>query len=138
MTILVMDGQGGRIGALLIEKLRAEGLGTEHKLLAVGTNALATAAMMRAGADQGATGENPVRVCAPRADIILGPMGILLADAMMGEITGAIAAAIARSPAEKVFLPLERCGVHVAGVEPLPIARLAELAARRVMALLHD
>ena len=138
MTILVMDGQGGRIGALLIEKLRAEGLGAEHKLLAVGTNALATAAMMRAGADQGATGENPVRVCAPRADIILGPMGILLADAMMGEITEAIAAAIARSPAEKVFLPLERCGVHVAGVEPLPIARLAELAARRVMALLHD
>ena len=86
MKLVVIDGQSGRTGALLVERIRAAGLPLE--LLAVGTNAIATAAMMKAGAQRGATGENPVLVACRDADIIAGPIGILMADALMGEIGG--------------------------------------------------
>ena len=89
MKLVVIDGQSGRTGALLVERVRAAGLPLE--LLAVGTNAIATAAMMKAGAQRGATGENPVLVACRDANIIAGPIGILMADALMGEITPAMA-----------------------------------------------
>lgn len=95
MRVLIVDGQGGGMGKALVEQLKQ--LCPTQPLLAVGTNALATAAMLRAGADQGATGENAVVVNAARADLILGPMGIVLCDALMGEITERMACAIGRS-----------------------------------------
>lgn len=86
--------------------------------------------MLRAGADQGATGENAVVVNAARADLILGPMGIVLCDALMGEITERMACAIGRSPAHKVLIPVSRCQVTVAGCERLPATEAVALAAR--------
>lgn len=102
MKLVIIDGQSGRVGALLAERIKAARLPCE--ILAVGTNAIATAAMMKAGADQGATGENPVLVACRTADVIAGPIGILSADALLGEITPAMAAAIGRSPARKLLL----------------------------------
>ena len=137
MTILVIDGQGGRVGAQLIEALRRAGVAQPHRILAVGSNTLATAAMLRAGADQGATGENPVRVACRSADVICGPIGILMADAMLGEITQEMAAAVGRSRAHRVLLPMERCGTSVAGVESAPLSRLIELAVRQIRDILE-
>ena len=90
MTIAVIDGQGGRIGALLIEAMRRAGIGAPHRVLALGTNALATSAMLRAGADQGATGANPIVVACRGADLIVGPIGIVIADSLTGEVCGEI------------------------------------------------
>ncbi len=120
MRILVIDGQGGGIGKALIGALRAK-LGSQAEITALGTNAAATSSMLKAGADMGATGENAVVVCAPKADVILGSVGILAADAMLGEISPAMARAVADSPAEKVLIPLNRCGVHVVGTEKISL-----------------
>lgn len=136
MNVVVIDAQGGGVGKQLIEQLKRAL--PEQKITAVGTNALATAAMLRAGADQGATGENAVRVCAAQADLILGPMGLVLCDAMLGEITGEMALAIGRSPAHKILVPMSRCQLTVAGVSPMSaseaIAAAAEEALRRIAA----
>ena len=96
------------------------------------SNALATAAMLRAGADQGATGENPVKVACRDADIICGPVGILLADAMLGEITPDMAVAIGQSKAHKVLLPMEKCSTSIAGLETVPLNRLIESAVEHI------
>ncbi len=136
MNVVVIDAQGGGVGKQLIEQLKRAL--PEQKITAVGTNALATAAMLRAGADQGATGENAVRVCAAQADLILGPMGLVLCDAMLGEITGEMALAIGRSPAHKILVPMSRCQLTVAGVPPMSageaIAAAAAEALRRIAA----
>ena len=132
MTIVVIDGQGGRVGALLIDALRNAGIQKPHHLLCVGSNPLATAAMLRAGADQGASGENPVKVVCREADIICGPIGILLADAMMGEITPAMAVAIGQSKAFKVLLPMEKCGASIAGLEAVPLNKLIDSAVQHI------
>ena len=133
MRVLIVDGQGGGMGKALVEQLKQ--LCPTQPLLAVGTNALATAAMLRAGADQGATGENAVVVNAARADLILGPMGIVLCDALMGEITERMACAIGRSPAHKVLIPATRCGASIAGLPELPLADYIADAARRILEL---
>lgn len=114
ISIAVVDGQGGGVGRALVQALKAELPGS--LVTALGTNAAATAAMLKAGADQGATGENAIRVGCGRADVILGVVGILRANALLGEITPAMALAISESPAEKVLLPMERCGVRIVGV----------------------
>lgn len=121
MKIAVIDGQGGGIGKAIIEKLRIE-FGDHLEVLALGTNALATAAMLKAGANQGASGENAIVVNAPKVDIIVGCIGILAADSMLGEITAKMAEAVATSEAKKVLIPLGKCMIHVAGVvgKPLP------------------
>ena len=113
MTVIVMDAQGGGIGRMLVTELKA--LRPEQEIIAVGTNPLATQAMLKAGADRGASGENAVVVACRRADLILAPIGMLLADGMMGEVTPAMAVAIGRSPARKILIPSPRCGVQVAG-----------------------
>ncbi len=130
MKILIIDGQGGGIGRALTERLRARL--PEAEILAVGANAAATAAMLRAGADAGATGENAVRVCCRDADVIAGPIGIVLADAMMGEITAAMAASVATARAKRVLIPVQRCATVIAGAENLPLQRLLEDAVDRI------
>lgn len=113
MKILVIDAQGGGMGRALIQRL-VQAL-PDQPVTALGTNALATAAMLKAGAHAGATGENAI-VCQCRdAGLILGPAGIVLADAMLGEISPAIALAVGRSPAVKILIPSGRCKLVVAG-----------------------
>jgi hypothetical protein len=121
MQITVVDGQGGGIGKTVIEKLRSE-LGDEIQILALGTNALATSLMLKAGANEGATGENAIVYNAPKADIIIGSVAIIAANSMLGEMTPLMAKAIAESPAKKVLMPLNRCHIYIVGVsrEPLP------------------
>ena len=133
--LLVIDGQGGRMGAALVSQCKAAGL--DALVIAVGANSAATAAMLKAGADAAATGENPVIVNSQDADVILGPMGILTANALWGEITPAMAAAVSESRAQKVLIPVNRCSVTVVGVEQLPLGeyvRLAALAAKEALA----
>ena len=135
MKLAVIDGQSGRMGALLVERVKAAALPCE--VLAVGTNAIATAAMMKSGADRGATGENPVVVACRWADVIAGPIGIVMADAMMGEITPAMAAAVGSSPAHKLLLPVNHshCGAQVVGVRDLSLKNLMDEAAEELRAL---
>ncbi|MBR2719354.1 MAG: DUF3842 family protein [Clostridia bacterium] len=131
MNVIVIDAQGGGVGKQLIEQLK-HAL-PEQKITAVGTNALATAAMLRAGADQGATGENAVRVCAAQADLILGPTGLVLCDAMLGEITGEMALAIGRSPAHKILVPMSRCQLTVAGIPHMTAGEAIEAAVQEAV-----
>lgn len=126
MKVVVIDGQSGRMGQLLIDRMRNAGLSCE--ILAVGTNALATAAMLKAGADAGATGENPVLVACRTADIIAGPIGILSADSLLGEITPAMAVAIGQSQAKKVLLPVNQCSNIVVGTQSLSLSKLMDEA----------
>jgi prephenate dehydrogenase len=126
MNIVVIDGQSGRMGQLFIEKARAAGIA--EPITAIGTNALATAAMLKAGATQGATGENPVLVACRSADIIVGPIGILVADAMLGEITPEMALAVGRSGAKKLLLPVNQCGNLVAGTQVMSLSKVMEEA----------
>ena len=126
MKVVVIDGQSGRMGQLLIDRMRNAGLPCE--ILAIGTNALATAAMLKAGADAGATGENPVLVACRTADIIAGPIGILSADSLLGEITPAMAVAIGQSTAKKVLLPVNQCSNIVVGTQSLSLSKLMDEA----------
>ena len=113
MKITVIDGQGGRIGKSVIEQLKKSH--PEQEIYAIGTNGIATAAMLKAGADHGATGENPCIVNSRDFDIIIGPIGIVLADSLLGEITPAIAVAVSSSPAFKILIPVNRCNHYIAG-----------------------
>ena len=126
MNILVIDAQGGGMGRMLVEGLKRAL--PEQPVTAVGTNALATSAMLKAGADQAATGENAIRVCAAKADIILAPIGMVMADAMLGEVTAEMAVAIGRSPAHKILLPVARCQTSVIGVQKMTMAEAVERA----------
>jgi NAD(P)-dependent dehydrogenase (short-subunit alcohol dehydrogenase family) len=121
MRIAVIDGQGGGIGKAIVGKLRKE-LPDETAILVLGTNAAATMQMMKAGANEGASGENAIVCNAPKVDVIIGAIGIIVSNSMMGELTPKMAEAIAESPAKKVLIPLNRCNIEIAGVrnEPLP------------------
>jgi len=121
MRIAVVDGQGGGIGKLIVEKLR-NAFENEIRVLALGTNALATSLMLKAGANEGASGENAILYNSPKVDIILGSIGIVCANSMLGEITPIMAKAISESSAIKVLIPLNRCNIKIAGTkdEPLP------------------
>ena len=110
MKLVIIDGQGGKMGRTVIEQLKKNL--PDLEIYAIGTNSIATSAMLKAGADYGATGENPVIVGARTADIIIGPIGIVIADALMGEITPSMATAIGQSPAYKILIPVNRCN-HV-------------------------
>ena len=133
MKLLVIDGQGGGVGKSLVSALKQ--LLPEQPIIALGTNAQATAAMLRAGADMGATGERAIRYQCKTADVIVGVTGLLHANAMLGEISPGIAAAISLSEAQKVLVPLERCGLLIAGVGRQPLDGLIREAARMVCAL---
>jgi len=118
---MVVDGQGGGIGRAIIKRLR-DAFGDEVEILALGTNSVATSQMMKAGANRGATGENAIIKTAPEADIIIGPLAIIMANAMMGEVTPEMAEAISSSRALKILIPLTQERIKITGVsgEPLP------------------
>ena len=124
MNILVIDGQGGQLGSQLIKGIL--GSMKEVKIMAVGTNAIATAAMLKAGAHQASTGENPVVVACRKADVIVGPIGIVIADAMLGEVTPTMALAVGQAEAVRILLPVNKCDNLVAGVPDLSMATLIE------------
>ena len=131
MTILVIDGQGGRLGKQIVEAARSQF--PDAEILAVGTNATATATMLKAGADDGATGENPVVVACRKADIIMGPLGIVIADSLLGEVTEKMALAVARSKAERILIPMNRCDNLVAGVNAQSIGELVDDAVAKMI-----
>ncbi len=130
MMIMVIDGQGGKMGKNIVEQLKKRF--PEDELLAIGTNSIATAAMLKAGADAGATGENPAIVGSRRADIIIGPMGIVIADSLLGEITPKMAVAIGQSSAKKVLIPVNRCQHFLVGCKELPLGEYVKLVAEEV------
>jgi NAD(P)-dependent dehydrogenase (short-subunit alcohol dehydrogenase family) len=115
MRIAVIDGQGGGIGRQIVEAIK-HGLPERAEVVALGTNAIATSLMLKAGADEGATGENAIVLNAGKADVIVGVIGIISANSMLGELTPAIARAVAESPAVKLLIPLNRCNIEVIGL----------------------
>ena len=133
MNVVVIDGQSGRMGQMFIE--RATAANWPCQITAVGTNAIATSAMLKAGAEAGATGENPVLVACRTADVIVGPIGILAADSLMGEITPTMAVAIGRSDAKKLLLPVNHCNNLVAGTQALSLSRLMDEAVELLRSL---
>lgn len=131
--VLVIDGQGGGLGRQLVSALAAAC--PEAELTAVGTNSLAANAMLKAGASRAATGDNAVVVNCRRADIIVGPIGIVIADALLGEITPAMAAAVCQSGAKRVLVPINHCENYVVGVPDQPVSQLVAAAAQKVKEL---
>ncbi|MBR6739829.1 MAG: DUF3842 family protein [Clostridia bacterium] len=133
MKIMVTDGQGGRIGSMLCAEIRSA-LPTAE-IIAVGTNSAAAAAMLKAGADAAATGENPVIYNAPRVDVITGPSGIILPNALLGEVTPAMAMAIGTSDAYKVLIPFGKCGLCMAGTPELSLSEYIQAAVKKILSL---
>ena len=136
MEILVIDGQGGGLGRQLVAAVQQAV--PEARITAVGTNSQATAAMRKAGAHRTATGENAVVVACRKADVIVGPIGMVIADALLGEITPAMALAVAQSPARRLLLPVSHCDNLVAGVEDSSVARLVQCAAHTLRQLAEE
>ncbi len=134
MKIVVIDGQGGRLGKLLVEGVR--GRMPQAEIYAIGTNALATASMLKAGADFGATGENPVVRAVMDADGVLGPVGIVVANAILGEVTPAMAEAVGSCRGRKFLIPMNNCGVVVAGVSEQPLSAYVASAVEALAAAL--
>ena len=124
-TICVIDGQGGGIGSAIVKRIKEE-FGERVEIIALGTNSIATAAMMKARANRGATGENAIVRMAPQADYIIGPISIVMANAMMGELTPLMAEAISSSLASKILLPLSQEKVSIVGVTHQPLLHLVE------------
>jgi hypothetical protein len=127
----VIDGQGGGIGSLIVKRLRDE-FGDSIEILALGTNAVATTAMMKSRANKGATGENAIVWNAGRVDLITGPLSIVLPNAMLGELTPKMAEAIVSSNIKKILLPLNQEGIDVAGVEKEPLPHMVEKLIERI------
>lgn len=133
MKVVVIDGQSGRMGQVLIERIKSAGLPCD--IVAVGTNAIATSAMLKAGAGAGATGENPVVVNCRDADVIAGPIGILAADSLLGEVTPAMALAVGRSRAQKLLLPVNHCRNIVVGTQSMTLSKLMDEAVELLRAM---
>ena len=133
MEILVIDGQGGGLGRQLVAAVKKAV--PQAVVTAIGTNSAATSTMLKAGADRAATGENAVVVNCRTADVIVGPIGIVIADALLGEITPAMAAAVCQSPARRVLVPINHCENIVVGVPGQPIGQLVAAAAQKVKEL---
>ena len=134
MRIAVIDGQGGGIGKAVVEKLRAA-FGGEISIIALGTNTAATSIMMKAGADEGATGENAIVFNAPKADIIVGSVAVIAANSLLGELTPKMAKAISSSGAKKVLLPLNRCNIYVAGTSDMSLLHCIDEAVKTIRVL---
>ena len=124
MNVLVIDGQGGQLGGQIIKSLKANF--EELDITAVGTNTTATATMLKAGANQAATGENPVIVACRKSDVIVGPIGIVIADSLFGEITPSMAVAVGRADAVRILLPVNKCDNLVAGVSNVAMSNIID------------
>ena len=135
MKIVVVDGQGGRLGKLLVEGVKSRV--PQAEVYALGTNSIATSTMLKAGADHGATGENPVLRGVEDADAILGPVGIVVANAILGEVTPAMAQAVGSCRAKKFLVPMNSCGVLVAGVREQALPVYVAQAIDQIMAELE-
>ena len=135
MKIVVIDGQGGRLGKLLVEAVKDRT--PQAEVLAVGTNGIATATMQKAGADYVATGENPVVRGVMDADVVLGPLGIVVAHSILGEVTPRIAEAVGGCRGKKILVPMNSCGVSVAGTQEMGLAGYVKLAADQAEAFLR-
>ena len=135
MKIVVIDGQGGRLGKLLVEAVKDRI--PQAAVRAVGTNGIATATMQKAGADYVATGENPVVRGVMDADVVLGPLGIVVAHSILGEVTPRIAEAVGGCRGKKILIPMNSCGVSVAGTQEMGLAGYVKLAADQAEAFLR-
>ncbi|MBR3639673.1 MAG: DUF3842 family protein [Clostridia bacterium] len=133
--VLIIDGQGGRMGKMIAERLVQF---DDLLLTVVGTNSIATSAMMKSGVTNGATGENPVVVLSRDADVIVGPVGIVMADSMLGEITPKMASAVSESRAEKVLIPVAKCRTHIAGVKDMSLSALVDDAVQKVIGAANE
>ena len=133
MYILVVDGQGGGVGRQLVQSLKSAL--PDSFVMAVGTNSSASSAMLKAGADAAATGENAVTVAARKADVIAGPVGIVIADSLYGEIPSEMALSIARSNAKRVLLPFQHCDNMIVGVGDYNIPHLVKMAVEEIKSL---
>lgn len=136
MKVLVIDGQGGGLGRQLVSAVKSRYPDVE--VLAVGTNSAATNAMLKAGADQAATGENSVAVASERADVIMGPVGIVIADSMLGEITPRMAVSVGQSRAKRILLPVNLCDNIVVGVSDLSMSKRVESAVEALADLIKQ
>jgi NAD(P)-dependent dehydrogenase (short-subunit alcohol dehydrogenase family) len=134
--IAVVDGQGGGIGSLIVRRLR-EAFGDRVEIYALGTNSAATTAMMKARANKGATGENAILVNAPKMDVIIGPLSIVLANSMLGELTARMAEAIAATEAKKILLPINQEGIEIVGVEGEPLPHLVDKVIERLKEIIN-
>ena len=130
-VVVVIDGQGGGFGASIIKELRAS-FGDVLEIWALGANSSATSAMMKAKANRGATGENAVRVCLPKADAVMGPIAISWANAMMGEISPGLAEAVTSAAVPKILIPLSQEGITLAGFSSEPLPHLVSDAVRQL------
>lgn len=137
MIVAVVDGLGGGIGAQMVSELRGT-LPEDVEIWALGTNAVATANMIKAGARRGVSGENAICYTLRSVDLITGPLGIVLANSMMGELTPKAAEATASSPAVKVLLPIDICGVEIVGTKKEPLSHLIKKLAARIAAIVRD
>lgn len=135
MNVTIIDGQGGQLGAQLIKAVLSRF--PEVNLTAVGTNAVATATMLKAGAKNAATGENPTLVACRKADVIIGPIGIVIADSLLGEVTGKMAVAVGQADAVRILIPMNRCDNIVAGVSSLNMGALVEDAVSRLAEVIN-
>ena len=134
MNILIIDGQGGGVGAQLVSAVKENF--PDCAITAVGTNTVATSVMIKAGAGQAATGENAVIVACRKADVIVGPIGIVIADSLLGEVTPAMALAVGQSGAARILIPTSHCGVAIAGMADQPITKLIQGAVAKIR-LMH-
>ena len=134
-SVAVVDGQGGGIGSLVIKRLR-EAFGEEIEVIGLGTNAMATGAMLKAGANKGASGENAIVQTVKTVDVIIGATAVILANSMMGELTPKMAEAIASSPAMKCLLPLKIPGVEIIGAGKDPLPHLVDQLIKRIQEII--
>ena len=123
--ICVIDGQGGGIGSTIIKKIQAV-FGEDIEVVALGTNAIATAQMLKARANRGASGENAIVQTVKHVDVVVGPIGIIMAHSMMGEVTPKIAEAVASSPAKKILIPLSQENIEIVGITQLPLPKMVQ------------
>ena len=133
MNITIIDGQGGQLGAQLVKAVTSRF--KDISITAIGTNAIATTAMLKAGAKKAATGENPAIVACRHTDVIMGPVGIVIADSLLGEVTEKMALAVARADAVRILIPMNKCENIVAGVPDLNTASLIEDAVSKLKAI---
>lgn len=137
MKVAVIDGQGGGLGRATVEKIKAF-FGERLEIIALGTNSLATSNMMKGGAHVGATGENSIKVMSQKVDVIIGPMAILIANSMMGEITPQMAEAVASSNAKKIVFPLNRCNVRIVGTKDFKMSDMISDAVEELNMILDS